>query len=102
MKSKTIEWTDLAIQDLDIIHEYISKDSVNNSNGFIDELFRNVDELNKFPNRGRVIPQIEKEYYREIFVGNYRIMYKLDEEHIYIMAVINMSMDFNLEMLKIR
>lgn len=102
MNTKSVEWTDLALQDLDIIYKYISKDSVNNASVFIDELIKNFDDLGKFPNRGRVIPQLKKTYYREIFVGNYRVMYKLEENYIYIMAVVNMSMDFNLEMLKSR
>lgn len=102
MNTKVIEWTDLAIQDLDIIYNYISKDSVNNASIFIDELIKNIDNLVKFPNQGRVIPQVKKDYYREIFVGNYRVMYKLEENYIYILAVINMSINFNLEMLKIR
>jgi plasmid stabilization system protein ParE len=100
MKSKIIEWTDLAIEDLNSIHNYICKDSLNHANSFIDELIKYVDELYEFPKRGRIIPQIKKEYYREIFVGNYKIMYKIEENYIYIMAIINMSMDFNLKMLQ--
>ena len=89
MKVKPIEWTDFAIKDLDIIFEYISKDSVKNANDFIDKLIQNVEELKQFSNRGRVIPQINRDYYREIFIGNYRVMYKIDKDIIYIMAVIN-------------
>ena len=91
-----IEWTDLALQDLDSIYSFISKDSVKNADLFIEELILNVEEISLFPQRGRIIPQIKKDFYREIFVGTYRIMYKIEDKTIFIMGIIHMSMDFNL------
>ena len=102
MNNKVIEWTDLALNDLDSIYTFILKDSSKNANLVVRELLNNVDEIYLFPKRGRKIPQIGKDYYREILVGTYRIMYKIDGDSIYIMGIIHMAIDFTFEKLKKR
>lgn len=94
MNKKTIEWTDLALQDLDLIYSYISKDSLDNAKKIVEEILGNIDELILFPEKGRIIPKINKSYYREIFVAPYRIMYKNEEKSIFIVGVIHMATDF--------
>ena len=69
MNNLKIEWTDFALKDLDTIYIFISKDSPEKAESFIKELIQNIDEINQFPQKGRIIPQINKEYYREIFIG---------------------------------
>jgi len=68
MNLKIIEWTDLAIQDLYSITEYIAKDSVKNANLIYEEIFKAVDDLAKFSKKGREIPKIYEDFYREIFI----------------------------------
>lgn len=94
MSNIHIEWTDLAIQDLYLITQYIAKDSIKNSNSVYKNIFSAVEDLGKFPKKGRKIPEIEEDYYREIFVTSYRIMYKIDENTIYIVAVFHMAQNF--------
>lgn len=95
MNSKSIEWTDLAIQDLYLIKEHIAKDSVKNSNTIYDEIFKAFEDLGKFCKKGRIIPKIEKDFYREIFVASYRIMYKIDKNKVYVVAIFHMAKNFD-------
>jgi addiction module RelE/StbE family toxin len=69
-------WTQLALDDLKAIHEYISKDSKTYADRFIQKLIGRVDQLELFPQSGRVVPEFDSETLRELIEGNYRIVYK--------------------------
>ena len=72
-----INWTLLAKSDLKNIFDYIAFDSKYYAKKTILEIRDETQILKKFPQIGRVIPEIGNEHFREIIYGNYRIMYKL-------------------------
>ena len=72
-----IIWTELAIEDLKSIHEYISKDSKRYADRFVEKLIERVDQLENFPKSGRVVPEFDLQTIRELIEGNYRIIYKI-------------------------
>lgn len=82
-----VKWTPLAIERLQEIDAYISKDSPISASNFINLLFERVDSLAKFPNMGRKVPEYEREDYREIIEGNYRIIYRIRKNAIEIETV---------------
>ncbi len=85
-----IIWTDNAIQDLNDIGEFISKDSVRYAEITVDKLFYSVDMLIAHPSAGRVVPESEDETIRELIRGNYRAVYQLiDDFRIDILTVNN-------------
>jgi plasmid stabilization system protein ParE len=55
-----IQWTSLAVSDLESIREYISKDSVFYANRFIDKIFDSVEMLAEQPEIVRVISRKTK------------------------------------------
>lgn len=82
-----IVWTELAIEDLRSIHEYISKDSKRYADRHIDKLISRVEQLENNPNSGRVVPEFNIETTRELIEGNYRIIYKVNQDTIAIVRV---------------
>jgi toxin ParE1/3/4 len=74
-------WTDIAVEDLRLIHEYISKDSKFYAHHFIEKLIKRVDQLENFPKSGRVVPEFDSEIIRELIEGNYRIIYKISDQN---------------------
>jgi plasmid stabilization system protein ParE len=72
-------WTPLAIERLQEIDAYISQDSPANAANFISLPFERGDSLAEFPNSGRKVPEYDREDYRELIEGNYRIMYRVKE-----------------------
>ncbi len=82
-----IEWTPLAYEDLESIFKYISKDSVFYATRQIDTLLNKVDILEEYSLSGRIVPEFNNEFIRELIEGNYRIIYKVDKETIYIVRV---------------
>lgn len=84
----TVIWTEIAIEDLRLIQEYISKDSKFYADRFIEKLINRVDQLQSFPKSGRVVPEFNSEVIRELIEGNYRIIYKIyDQTNIAIIRV---------------
>jgi toxin ParE1/3/4 len=82
-----IIWTEFALEDLRLIHDYISKDSKVYADRYIDKLISRIDQLEKNPNSGRVVPEFNIESIRELIEGNYRIIYKVNQDFIAIVRV---------------
>ena len=80
-------WTDFAIEDLRLIHDYISKDSKRYADRFLEKLLERVEQLESFPKSGRVVPEFNINTIREIIEGNYRIVYKISTTQIAIVRV---------------
>ena len=82
-----IIWSDLAIEDLKSIHDYISKDSIRYASEMIERIIQRVDQLENFPNSGRKVPEFDNELIRELIVDNYRIVYNVDEQFVSISRI---------------
>lgn len=74
-----IIWSDLAIDDLKNIHEYIAKDSKIYADNLIVKLISKIDQLESFPKSGRIVPEFNSDIIRELIDGNYRIIYRVSE-----------------------
>lgn len=82
-----IIWTEYAIEDLNLIHEYISKDSKIYADRVIDRIISKVGQLQSFPNSGRVVPEFADNTLRELIQGNYRIVYKVSSNQVSIIRI---------------
>ena len=82
-----VVWTDLAIEDLKTIHEYISKDSKFYADRFVVKLINRVDQLETHPESGRIVPEFSKEDIRELIEGNYRIIYRIKFDQVGVVRV---------------
>lgn len=82
-----IDWTELALEDLKEIHDYISLDSKIYADRYIDKLIARVDQLLTHPKSGRVVPEYHVETIRELIEGSYGIVYKNNQEKISILRI---------------
>lgn len=64
-----------AIRDIERIHDYIAKESVRYADGQVRRILNAADLIETFPRGGRTVPEIEHPAFREVIVGNYRIVY---------------------------
>ena len=74
-------WTETAIEDLKLIHEYISKDSKLYADRFVEKIITRVKQLENFPKSGRVVPEFNSKIIRELIEGNYRIIYRITRDN---------------------
>lgn len=82
-----IVWTETALTDIDSIAEYISKDSFYYASKFVEKIFVAAKKLEKFPEIGKVVPELLKFPYREILFQRYRIIYRIYQDKVYIITV---------------
>ncbi len=75
-----IIWTELALDDLKAIWEFISRDSKHYAGKQIEKIIERTEQLEIFPASGRIVPEFNNELIRELIEGNYRIIYKIEAE----------------------
>lgn len=82
-------WTEPAVLDLEKIKEYVSRDSEYYALNLIENIFESVEKLKEFPNIGRVVPEYQDKKLREILYYNYRIIYKVKDNQLAVLAIIH-------------
>jgi len=86
-----ILWSLQARDDLKNIYNYIKQDSVYYANNFRFRLLNRVEQLIKYPNSGRIVPEYNSERVRELIYGNYRIIYEI-KDSVQILAIAHSKM----------
>ena len=80
-------WTHRARADLRGIGDYIAQRDPSVALRFIGELMDRVLILKKLPRSGRKVPECAKDAIRELIYGNYRIVYRIDEDALRILTL---------------
>ena len=84
-----VHWTANAISHLTAIHEYVSLSSEKYAQRMVDQLTNRSVQISSFPLSGRMVPEFENENIREVFEGNYRIIYYIKSDQIDVLAVVH-------------
>jgi addiction module RelE/StbE family toxin len=84
-----VRWSPEAIEDLESIADYISRDSEYYARAVVTDILSESRNLGKFPLIGRIVPEIADDHIRERFVYSYRLVYKIEPSFILIVAVIH-------------
>ena len=87
--AQTLIWSREALDDIDSIAEYISRDSLYHAQLVAERLFELGESLRGYPQIGRVVPELSDSQVRECFLYSYRLIYELKDEEIHILAVIH-------------
>lgn len=82
-----IIWSPLAIDRTSEIAEYIARDNLTAAEDWINKVFAKVDQLGRFPESGRSVPEINNQKIRELIYGNYRIIYRIEEKRLSILTL---------------
>jgi len=87
-----VVWTKSAVSDLESIIEYIAENSPLTARALFRKLKKQIDTLSYSPQRGRHIPELQEQgifLYRELIISSWRVMYRIHERIVYIMAIID-------------
>ncbi len=87
--AQTVIWSQEALDDIDSIAEYISRDSRYHAQQVVEKFFELGDSLNEQPESGRVVPELRDPHVRERFIYSYRLIYDLKDNGIHILGVIH-------------
>lgn len=82
-----IRWTPQAADDLETIAAYIANDSPHYARLFVLKVISAIERLEQFPEIGRIVPESNKPFIREILLGNYRIVYRVKNALVEILTI---------------
>ncbi len=84
-----IIWSPLAQHKLTDIADYIAQDKPRAALNWVGSVLEKVENLTSFPDSGRMVPELENDQYKELIIGNYRVIYKITETQIQILTIRN-------------
>ena len=82
-------WSPQVRDDLHDIATYIAKDSPCYASAVVSRILAAGRSLEPLPWRGRTVPELGLEDHREVYVHEYRIIYRIDGRTVQILAVIH-------------
>ncbi len=82
-----VRWTPQGLEDLEAICLFIARDAPPFAAVFAQQAFDATDRLADFPESGRVVPEMNDPDFREIILGNYRLIYRLRSGDVEILTV---------------
>jgi len=83
-------WAEEAVQDLAEIVDYLAARSLVNARNLLVKLRGRADSLETTPMRGRVVPELARfgiRSWRELLVKPFRIIYRVAEAKVFVLAV---------------
>ena len=97
-----VVWPHYALADLDDIAEYIARDSRRAALRVVDDILAAGGRLSAFPFSGGVVEAYGLESVRQIFVGEYRLIYEIEDDVVEIWMVIHTRRRFPPRMIEDR
>lgn len=91
--ARTVRWTEAAISDLAAAAEFIARDSAYYASALVREARTAALSLRYFADRGRRVPEGNDPTIRELFLKNYRLIYKITPSTVFILAFIHGARD---------
>lgn len=82
-------WTDTAASDLEAVVMHVAADSKNDAIKIFEKVTAKAASLEKFPERGRVIPELKEQgisIYREIIISPWRLIYRISDDSVRVLA----------------
>lgn len=84
-----IFWSPIAVERLEDIYEYIAKDNISAAQNLVNSIFNKVESLLDNSERGRKVPEVNRDDIRELFEAEYRIIYRIETNKIFVLTIRN-------------
>ena len=96
-----VVWTNRSLDRIESSASFISARSIQNARQFVKAVFARVEKVKSHPRTGRIVPEFQIEWLREVFTHNHRIVYSLKEEgKLTVLTVFSSRMQFPTEDVK--
>jgi len=84
-----VVWTETAVAHLESIHEFIAKTSPLYAHLMVRRLWDRTGQIEAFPESSRSVPEYHQPDVREVLESPYRIIYRVHEHRVEILAVVH-------------
>lgn len=86
-----VHWTEAALSDLRAVEAHFARHSPRYAQSLIERIFARSGDLADFPYLGPMVPEYGDETLRELFEDPFRIVYRVLEAKVDIVAVVHAS-----------
>jgi toxin ParE1/3/4 len=83
--ARKVVWTETAWRDLERSADYIAEDSPGYAAAFVERVLEHARSLDELTFRGRVVPELGEPNVRELLIGNYRLIFDVQEKTVCIL-----------------
>lgn len=90
----TVHWTEAALDDLEAARAYVARHSPRYALGLVERIFARSESLASQPRLGPMVPEYEDETLRELFEDPYRIVYRITDQQIDVVAIVHAARRF--------
>jgi toxin ParE1/3/4 len=87
-KPPKVEFSPTALFDLEDIADYIAQDNPIAAEPWVDKLVGAAEIVASHPRSGRAVPEVGDPKLREVLVGGYRVISRLEEKRLLVLTVI--------------
>ncbi len=91
--ARKVDWSFEATTDLESLAVYIARDSAFYATAFVQEILMAGRSLDRFAERGRIVPELAQTNIRELLVREYRLIYTIEESRVVILGLIHGKRD---------
>jgi addiction module RelE/StbE family toxin len=86
-----IIWSQRSLADLEAIEAYIARDNPAAARRLVQKIVQRADRLHAFPLSGGIALEDDQQRYRQVLLGNYRVIYRYDNAAniVYVITVIH-------------
>ncbi len=89
--ARELVWSPEALEDIESIASYIERDSLWYAKIVATQIVEIAESIPDNPHLGRAVPELLQSTIRERFAYSYRIVYRVDDDAILVVAVIHGS-----------
>ena len=93
-RERQVVWSKSAQLALDEVISYIAADSRANALRVLERALDTARTLSTLADRGRVVPEASDPAIRELFVFQYRLMYRVEANRVHVIAFVHGARDF--------
>lgn len=82
-----LEWSPVALARVEEIASFLAQDRPAAAEEWVEEVFAAVQRLERFPESGRVVPEVRCAPIREVIHGAFRVIYQIEPPRIAVLTV---------------
>lgn len=92
--AQPLKWSPEAVEDLEYHARFIERDSPYYASVVASKIVESLEQCQEHPQIGRQVPEIGNPEFRERIVYRYRVIYRVCNDYILVVAIIHGSQDF--------
>lgn len=82
-----MRWTPQAVDDLEAIVNFVSLDSLHYARLVAIDITTRIEQIVSFPLSGRIVPEVNHPSIREVIIGSYRIVYRINKSAVEVLTI---------------